>query len=55
MTQASDDRLDGAPPHYLFGWTPQRARYRVFTGDFTDKTGPSQDSDFFYTAIQYTF
>ena len=26
-----------------------------FPGDFIDKTGPSKDSDFFYTAIQYTF
>jgi hypothetical protein len=26
-----------------------------FTGDFIRKTGPSKDSDFFYTAIQYTF
>jgi hypothetical protein len=26
-----------------------------FTGEFIRKTGPSKDSDFFYTAIQYTF
>ena len=26
-----------------------------FPGDFIDKTGPSNGSDFFYTAIQYTF
>ncbi len=26
-----------------------------FPGDFIDKTGPSKGSDFFYTAIQYTF
>ena len=26
-----------------------------FTGDFIRKTGPSKDSNFFYTAIQYTF
>jgi hypothetical protein len=26
-----------------------------FTGEFIRKTGPSRDSDFFYTAIQYTF
>jgi len=26
-----------------------------FPGDFIEKTGPSKDSDFFYTAIQYTF
>ena len=26
-----------------------------FTGEFIRKTGPSNDSDFFYTAIQYTF
>jgi len=26
-----------------------------FTGDFIEKTGPSRDSNFFYTAIQYTF
>ena len=28
---------------------------RFFTGEFIRKTGPSRDSDFFYTAIQYTF
>jgi hypothetical protein len=26
-----------------------------FTGEFLRKTGPSKDSDFFYTAMQYTF
>ncbi len=26
-----------------------------FPGDFIEKTGPDKDSDFFYTAIQYTF
>ena len=26
-----------------------------FTGEFIRKTGPSKDSDFLYTAIQYTF
>ncbi|MFB3887175.1 MAG: alginate export family protein [Thermodesulfobacteriota bacterium] len=26
-----------------------------FPGDFIDKTGPDKDSDFLYTAIQYTF
>ena len=26
-----------------------------FTGEFIRKTGPSKDSDFFYTAMQYTF
>ena len=26
-----------------------------FTGEFIRKTGPSRDSDFLYTAIQYTF
>jgi hypothetical protein len=26
-----------------------------FTGDFIRKTRPSKDSDFFYSAIQYTF
>jgi Alginate export len=26
-----------------------------FAGEFIRKTGPSKDSDFFYTAIQYTF
>jgi len=26
-----------------------------FTGDFIEKTGPSKDSNFFFTAIQYTF
>jgi hypothetical protein len=26
-----------------------------FTGEFIQKTGPSKDSDFFYTALQYTF
>ncbi len=26
-----------------------------FPGDFIKKTGPSKDSDFFYTAVQYTF
>jgi hypothetical protein len=28
---------------------------RFFTGEFIRKTGPARDSDFFYTAIQYTF
>jgi hypothetical protein len=28
---------------------------RFCTGEFIRKTGPSRDSDFFYTAIQYTF
>ncbi len=28
---------------------------RFFTGDFIEKTGPDKDSNFFYTAIQYTF
>jgi hypothetical protein len=26
-----------------------------FAGKFIRKTGPSKDSDFFYTAMQYTF
>ena len=26
-----------------------------FTGEFINKTGPHKDSDFFYTALQYTF
>jgi hypothetical protein len=28
---------------------------RFFTGEFIRKTGPAQDSDFLYSAIQYTF
>jgi Alginate export len=27
----------------------------VFTGEFINKTGPHQDSDFYYVALQYTF
>jgi hypothetical protein len=26
-----------------------------FTGEFIRKTGPSRDSDFLYSALQYTF
>ena len=28
---------------------------RFFAGEFIRKTGPAKDSDFLYSAIQYTF
>ena len=37
---------------HLLGYVGYR---HFFTGEFIRKTGPSKDSDFFYTAIQYIF
>jgi hypothetical protein len=56
-----DDLSVGSALDFLLNWQIDRhaATYfgysHFFAGDFIEKTGPSQDIDFFYAAITYTF
>jgi hypothetical protein len=60
-TPAVDDRFVGNALDLLLNWQIDRhaATYfgysHFFAGDFLEATGPSQDIDFFYAAVTYTF
>jgi len=57
----SDETFIGSEADLLLNWQFDRhlsgyiGYSHFFAGDFIDQTGPSEDIDFFYAALMYTF